>query len=150
MEVNLFALAEMTREALPLLKQGRQPLIVNIASILGHRGIPYAAEYCASKFAVRGFSESLRAELTPHGIGLLVVSPGTTDTEFFDHLIENRIQMPWAKQTPVPASLVAQRTLRAMRSSRHEIIPNFRGRLLIYLNRLAPRFLDRWMAGYVK
>jgi hypothetical protein len=37
-----------------------------------------------------------------------------------------------------------------MRSSRHEIIPNFRGRLLIYLNRLAPRFLDRWMAGYVK
>ena len=150
MEVNLFALAEMTREAVPLLKQGRQPLIVNIASILGHRGIPYAAEYCASKFAVRGFSESLRAELTPHGIGLLVVSPGTTDTEFFDHLIENRIQMPWAKQTPVPASLVAQRTLRAMRSGRHEIIPNFRGRLLIYLNRLAPRFLDRWMAGYVK
>lgn len=150
MEVNLFALAEMTREALPLLKQGRQPLIVNIASILGHRGIPYAAEYCASKFAVRGFSESLRAELTPHGIGLLVVSPGTTDTEFFDHLIENRIQMPWAKQTPVPASLVAQRTLRAMRGGRHEIIPNFRGRLLIYLNRLAPRFLDRWMAGYVK
>ncbi len=150
MEVNLFALAEMTREALPLLKQGRQPLIVNIASILGHRGIPYAAEYCASKFAVRGFSESLRAELTPHGIGLLVVSPGTTDTEFFDHLIENRIQMPWAKQTPVPVSLVAQRTLRAMRRGRHEIIPNFRGRLLIYLNRLAPRFLDRWMAGYVK
>src|SRR5581483_9150141 len=83
-EVNFFALAEMTREALPLVKAGRQPLVVNIASILGHRGIPLQAEYCASKFAVRGLSESLRPELARTGIDLLLVSPGTTDTEFFD------------------------------------------------------------------
>ena len=63
MEVNFFAPAEMTRAALPLLKQGRRPMIVNIGSILGHRGIPGTSEYCASKFAVQGFSESLRAEL---------------------------------------------------------------------------------------
>lgn len=149
-EVNFFALVEMTREALPLLKQGRRPLIVNIASILGHRGIPFASEYCASKFAVRGFSESLRAELATHGIELLVVSPGTTETEFFDNLIENRVEMPWAKQAAVPAAVVAQATVRAMRSGRHEIIPNTRGRLLVYLNRFAPRFVDRWLAGYVK
>jgi NAD(P)-dependent dehydrogenase (short-subunit alcohol dehydrogenase family) len=43
MEVNYFALAEMTREALPLLRPGRDPLVVNIASILGHRGIPFQA-----------------------------------------------------------------------------------------------------------
>lgn len=149
-EVNFFALVEMTREALPLLKQGRRPLIVNIASILGHRGIPFASEYCASKFAVRGFSESLRAELTPHGIELLVVSPGTTETEFFDNLLENRVEMPWAEQRAVPAPVVAHATVRAMRSGRHEIIPNRRGRLLVYLNRFAPRFVDRWLAGYVK
>ncbi len=150
MEVNFFALAEMTREALPLLKQGQRPLVVNIASILGHRGIPFASEYCASKFAVRGLSESLRAELSKYGIDLLVVSPGTTDTEFFDHLIENQIEMPWTKQSPVPAPVVAQRIVRAIHRRRHEIIPNFRGRLLVYLNRLAPWIVDRWLGGYVK
>ncbi len=57
-EVNFFALVEMTRAALPHLRAGRDPLVVNIGSILGHRGIPYSSEYCASKFAVRGFSEA--------------------------------------------------------------------------------------------
>jgi short-subunit dehydrogenase len=150
MEVNFFALAEMIREALPLLKQGRTPLVVNVASILGHRGIPFQSEYCASKFAVLGFSESLRAELSAHEIDLLVVSPGTTDTEFFDHLLEKQGEMPWPEQRPVPASVVAYRTARAMQQGRHEIIPNIRGRLLVYLNRLAPRLVDRWMERYVE
>ena len=60
MEVNFFALVEMTRLALPLLKQGRRPIVVNVGSILGHRGVPHSSEYAASKFAVHGFSESLR------------------------------------------------------------------------------------------
>jgi short-subunit dehydrogenase len=150
MEVNFFALAEMTREAMPLLKQGRTPLVVNVASILGHRGIPFQSEYCASKFAVRGLSESLRAELSSHAIDLLVVSPGTTDTEFFDHLLEKQGEMPWPEQPGVPASFVAMRTVRGMRLGRHEIVPNFRGRLVVYLNRLAPRLVDRWMARYVE
>jgi len=148
MEVNFFAAAEMIRESLPLLREGRQPLVVNIGSILGHRGIPFQAEYCASKFALRGLSESLRAELTKFGIDLLLVSPGTTDTEFFDHLLERRGEMPWREQPGVPASFVAMRTVRAMRLGRHEIVPNFRGRLLVYLNRLAPWLVDRWMARY--
>lgn len=44
MEVNFFALVEMTRLALPLLKQGAQPIIVNVSSILGHRGVPHSSE----------------------------------------------------------------------------------------------------------
>lgn len=150
MEVNFFAAVEMTREALPLVRQGRQGLVVNIGSILGHRGIPFQSEYCASKFALRGFGESLRAELTKCGVDLLTVSPGTTDTEFFDHLLEKHGKLPWPEQPGVPASFVAQRTVRAMRLGRHEITPNFRGRLLVYLNRLAPRLVDRWMAKYVR
>ena len=89
METNFFALVEMTRLALPLLKQGVRPIVVNISSILGHRGVPYNSDYCASKFAVQGFSESIRAEFTRLGIDVLVVSPGTTETEFFDRVIEH-------------------------------------------------------------
>ena len=55
-----------------------------MASILGHRGIPHYSEYCASKFALVGFSESLRAELADQGIDVLIVSPGTTQSEFFE------------------------------------------------------------------
>ena len=88
MEVNFFALVEMTRLALPLLKEGRRPILVNVGSILGHRGVPHNSEYAASKFAVHGFSESVRAEWAALGIDVLVVSPGTTETEFFDKVIE--------------------------------------------------------------
>ena len=52
---------------LPLLKVGNRPMIVNVGSILGHRGIPGSSEYCASKFALQGFSESLRPSWRPLG-----------------------------------------------------------------------------------
>jgi short-subunit dehydrogenase len=148
MEVNFFALVEMTREALPVLRKGRQPIVVNVASILGHRAVPRSSEYCASKFAVRGFSESLRAELAGQGMDLLVVSPGTTESEFVGNLIEKQSEMGWPEQPGVPAEFVAAQTVRAMRLGLHEIIPNRRGRLLVWLNRLTPGFLDRWMARY--
>ena len=95
MEVNFFSLVEMTRLALPLLRAGVRPMLVNVSSILGHRGVPHSSEYCASKFAVQGFSESLRAELAPHGIDVLVVSPGTTETEFFESVIRRTGEPAW-------------------------------------------------------
>ena len=60
MEINFFSLIEMIRLALPLLHEGAKPIIVNIGSIVGLRGTPHNSEYSASKFAVQGFSESLR------------------------------------------------------------------------------------------
>jgi short-subunit dehydrogenase len=83
-EVNFFAPLELTRAAIPLLKQGTQPLIANVASVLGHVGVPKKSEYCASKFALHGFSDSLRGELEPLGIQVLLISPSTTQSEFFD------------------------------------------------------------------
>jgi short-subunit dehydrogenase len=115
---------------------------------LGHRGIPYSSEYCASKFAVRGFSEALRAELLRERIEVLLVSPGTTESEFFERLIEAGEKPPWPEQPPVPAEVVARRIVRAMERRRHEIIPNARGRMMVWLNRLAPRVVDAWMGRY--
>ena len=147
-EVNLFALVEMTRAALPHLRTGHDALIVNIGSILGHRGIPYMTEYCASKFAVRGFSEALRAEVAKLGVEVLLVSPGTTESEFFDKLVEAGEKPPWPEQPPVPAAVVARRIVRAMQRREHEIIPNARGKLMVWFNRFSPRLVDAWMARY--
>lgn len=149
MEVNFFATTELTREALSLLVRGRSPLVVNIGSILGHRGIPLQSEYCASKFAVRGWSEAIRPELRRLGVDVLVVSPGSTESEFFEHLIEKAADMPWRRRA-VPAARVARRIVRAMRSGRHEIIPSGRGKLLVWLNRFCPRAIDAWMERYTR
>ncbi|MDG2181624.1 MAG: SDR family NAD(P)-dependent oxidoreductase, partial [Mariniblastus sp.] len=71
-EVNFFAIAEMIRVSLPRLKQGHSPLIVNMSSVLAHRATPLKSEYCASKFALHGFSDALRAELANDSIDLLL------------------------------------------------------------------------------
>ena len=55
--------------------------IVNIASVFGHWGAPMVSAYVASKFAVLGFSQSLRSELAPHGIGVTAMCPGMINTE---------------------------------------------------------------------
>ena len=149
MEVNFFALVEMTRLALPLLKQGSRPLLVNISSILGHRGVPYNTEYCASKFAVQGFSESLRIELAPRGIDLLVVCPGTTQTEFFDSAVQGVGKPAWPEHAPVTAAQVARQIVQGMRAGKRELIPYRWGKVLCWLNRLSPGLTDRIMARYL-
>jgi len=148
MEVNFFALVEMTRAALPLLKRGTRPIVVNIGSILGHRGMPHSSEYCASKFAVRGFSESLRAEFTSLGIDVLLVSPGTTETEFFDSVIQRTTTPNWPEHAPQSAAEVARQTVRAICRGRREIIPYRWAKLLYWANRLAPGLVDRLVARY--
>ena len=123
-------------------------MIVNVGSILGHRGVPHNTEYCASKFAVRGFSESLRAELCSQGIDVLLVSPGTTETEFFDSVLEKTGEPAWPEHRVVSPETVAAETVKAMRKGRHAIIPYRWGKVFYGLHRLSPRLMDAIMARY--
>jgi NAD(P)-dependent dehydrogenase (short-subunit alcohol dehydrogenase family) len=78
MEVNFFAPVELARLAYPLLCKGRAPVLCNISSVLGHRAVPDKSEYCASKFALHGWSDSIRAEWHAAGIQVTLISPSTT------------------------------------------------------------------------
>ena len=147
-EVNFFSLAEMTRAAIPHLQQGDDPLIVNISSVLGHRAAPLKSEYSASKFAVHGLSDALRAELQPLGIELLLVSPGTTDSDFFDQAIEDSTGRDWKKRGAMPPEVVAARTVRAMIRRRHEIILTAGGRVIVWIDRLLPGIANRLVARF--
>ncbi|HYE27993.1 MAG TPA: SDR family oxidoreductase [Allosphingosinicella sp.] len=82
MEINFRAVVRMTRAFLPLLRASDGARIVNISSLFGLIAPPGQTAYCASKFAVRGFSESLRRELEAEGarIGVTVVHPGGVKT----------------------------------------------------------------------
>jgi len=148
MEVNFFAPVELIRESIPLLRAGERPMVVNIGSILGERGSPHKSEYSASKFALHGFSQAVRPELARLGIDVLVVAAGPTETEHFDVLIEGTADLPWRAPPRMPASEAARTIVRAIERGRRTIVTGWRGKLLLWGNRLFPGIVDRAMRRY--
>jgi len=84
-DTNLTSMFLCTRKVVPGMKAIGSGMIVNIGSVAGKRGIKGGTAYCASKFAVNGFSESLMEELREFGIRVACINPGSVMTEFFDH-----------------------------------------------------------------
>jgi len=82
MELNFFAAAELTKAVLPTLRSQRSGHILNLTSIGGLVSVGGFSAYCASKFALEGWSEALRDEVAPLGIKVTIVEPGAFRTEF--------------------------------------------------------------------
>ncbi len=148
MEVNFFAPVELVRLALPVLRDGNTPLVCNVSSVLGHRAVAKKSEYCASKFATHGFSDALRCELTSEGIDVLLVSPSTTSSEFFDHAIDTAEDSNKALRGAMSPKTVARKTVKAIRKGRHEIILSAGGKALVWLDRLCPPLMNRILAHF--
>lgn len=82
-ETNFFGLIGVTQAVLPYMREQRQGKIINISSISGHIGFPGLSPYVASKFALEGFSESLRLEVKPFGIEVALIEPGSYKTNIW-------------------------------------------------------------------
>lgn len=143
MEVNYFALAEITRIFIPELKKSKNAAIVNISSIAGKRGIPARSDYSASKFAVQGFSNALRPELAKDNIDVLVVCPGLTQTNFSKNMIEQKAKLQMDHLRGMTSEEVAMHTLRSMETGRQEVCLTRDGRLMAFVSRFFPRLADR-------
>ncbi|MFI4876564.1 MAG: SDR family NAD(P)-dependent oxidoreductase [Blastopirellula sp. JB062] len=148
MEVNFFAPIELIREALPSLRQGASPAICNISSILGHCAVPAKSEYCASKFAIHGFSDALRAELASDGIDVVLVSPSTTESEFTAAVIETAGRQPAKGKGAMSSADVAKAALKAIETGKHEKILSLGGKALVWLDRLAPTWANWLITRY--
>jgi short-subunit dehydrogenase len=85
-ETNLFGCINGARAVLPYFREQREGVLINLSSAFGRVGAPYVSAYATSKFAISGFSESLRMELRndPH-IHVCTVFPATMDTPIFQH-----------------------------------------------------------------
>ena len=81
-DTNLFGVFQVTWAALPFMRSARIGRIFNVSSIAGIVGSQMASLYCASKFALEGFSESLAKEVLPFGICVTIVEPGPFRTDF--------------------------------------------------------------------
>jgi NAD(P)-dependent dehydrogenase (short-subunit alcohol dehydrogenase family) len=79
---NLFGVFSVTRAVLPVMRAARKGRIFNVSSSAGMRGLAFGSLYCASKFALEGFSESLAQEIAPFGIRVTIVEPGPFRTDF--------------------------------------------------------------------
>jgi NAD(P)-dependent dehydrogenase (short-subunit alcohol dehydrogenase family) len=79
LEINLVGQVAVTQQFLPALRAGRGR-IVNVSSIGGRVALPLLGAYAASKFALEAISDSLRRELMPHGVDVIVIEPGGVKT----------------------------------------------------------------------
>jgi 3-dehydrosphinganine reductase len=133
--------------------RARGGYIVNTASVAGLIGVFGYTDYCASKFAIVGFSEALRSELLPHGIAVSVLCPPDTATPGFD--TENRTKPEETRAISAGATLlgpddVAQALLVGMRRRRFLIVPGASARLVVLMKRFFPSVVMRVMDRTVR
>ncbi|GAB3915144.1 oxidoreductase [Larkinella knui] len=88
-EVNLFGLASMTQKVVPYMRKAKAGTIINTSSMGGKIYTPMGAWYHASKHAIEGFSDSLRLELAPFNINVVVLEPGIILTEFSEEVLKS-------------------------------------------------------------
>jgi len=81
-ETNVFGLIRVTQAVLPIMREQKSGIIVNISSIGGKMAIPLQSPYHGTKFAVEGLSESIAYELEPFGIKIVIIEPGAIKTNF--------------------------------------------------------------------
>ena len=120
MKTNYFGMIYCIKYFLPSMIKKRSGHIVNVASVAASFGLPGIASYCASKFAMLGFSEGLKHELKGTGVDITVVSPIMVRTDFFDH--PSFEKMSKYSPTSLSSKTVAKTILKAANSKRLEII----------------------------
>ena len=82
-ETNFFGIIRLIQEVGPTMREKGSGTIVNISSYAGRIGFPVSSAYSSSKFAMEGLSESLRLEMAPFGVNVIIIEPGIVDTNFF-------------------------------------------------------------------
>ena len=137
---NFLGMMYCTKTFLQKMLEQRSGHIVNVASVAGSIGIPGMASYCASKFAMLGFSESLFHELKGTGVGITVVSPIMVRTNFFNH--ESFGKMPRYSATSLDSKTVANAVVRAASSPRIEIVVPQIVRFVIWLKKTFPYLIN--------
>lgn len=117
MRVNFFAPMRLTLTLLPQMLARGDGLIVNVSSMGGRLGIIHEAAYCASKFALCGWSESMAADVAGTGVSVKLIQPGPVDTEIWDRPDNDD---PLYDGPKVPADEVAAGVIAALGSDRFE------------------------------
>lgn len=157
-QTNLLGVHHMCKYALPLLRKCKRSYIVNITSMAAQMALPYRGIYCASKFAVEGYTESLSQEVRADGIRAVIVEPGDVLTSINSNrkVVSNLSPHHAAKQTAVHRQInrevelgwkperIAQAVYAIVQKKEPRLryrVAGFNAKLAYYMMRLLP---DRW------
>jgi len=144
-DTNVFGMLLCCQGALPLLRLGQRPVVVNISSVVGRRGIPGQAAYSASKAAASSIGEALRVEWAQEDIAVCTLNPALTATGFFQAQANPR-GLPDPDLTRAQsAEHVAEWVLRLDRKPRREVFLRGKWRWLAVLSVVWPSLGDRML-----
>lgn len=149
MAINYHGTVYVIKAFLPAMMQRKSGYIVNIASVGGIVGVFGYTAYSGSKFAVRGFTEALRWELTPYNIGVTIVYPTDTDTPQLEY--DNLHKPPETKAIAevaggMTADAVAKEIVESIRRGKRVILPGSQAKMLYLLYNITAGKLFDWIS----
>jgi short-subunit dehydrogenase len=145
MEINYFGVVALTKALLPSMRTRRSGHFVVVSSITGYVGTPYRTTYAASKHALHGFFEGLRAEVFDDGIAITMVCPGFVRTEITKKALEvaggGDLRVHSATEGGIEPEVCARRIVAGMEKEKREIYVGRYEVVGIYARRFAPGLL---------
>jgi uncharacterized protein len=134
-DLNVRSLVEMTQRFLQPMRERKSGAIINVASTAGFQAVPYMAVYAATKAFVLSFSEALWEENRAHGVTVMALCPGVTETGFF---AAAHIDKPPARMVET-AEDVVETALRGLKRRKSSIISGAPNKFMVATERLVPR-----------
>lgn len=150
MQVNFWGAVYACKAVIPRMRvQSTGGVIINVSSILGKRAMPFETAYCASKFALAGFSEALRTEVMADGIDVSTIFPGAVESEIWE-AATNKTGLDMPTLLPkFPARELARIIVHAARFPQPEIVVAFDAQVINFFNTLVPGLLDFFLGQSV-
>ncbi len=146
MDTNFFGTVYCTKFALDSIVD-RKGSIVGVSSIAGFRGLPGRSGYSASKFAVNGFLEAIRTEMTDSGVNVLWVCPGFTTSNIRNAALNSKGksqgESPIDEGKLMSSAECASHILRAVEKRKRTLVLTFTGKRTVFMNKFFPRWADK-------
>jgi len=142
-QLNVRALVDLTHRFLQPMRERKRGTIINVASTAGFQAVPYMATYAATKAFVLSFSEALSEENRLHGVHVMALCPGVTETNFFETA---GIDHPPMRIVQTPEEVV-ETALRALNRKKSTVISGWLNLFTMEAERFFPRSLVTRVAG---
>lgn len=142
-DLNIKSLVELTHRFLIPMRERKQGTIINVASTAGFQSVPFMATYAATKAFVLSFSEALWEENRKHGVHVMALCPGVTETNFFD---ASQMDRPPMRTIQSPEAVV-DAALRGLKRHKSSVVSGWTNFLMIESERFVPRSMVIKVAG---
>jgi short-subunit dehydrogenase len=142
-DINFWGEVHGVKAVLPIMREQGGGTIINVTSVTAQRPLPLMSVYSASKSALNGFSQALRAELEGSGIELCMVMPASIDTPLYQNALSTEGVLPKPAPPIYPPSEVAQAIEKTAESPKRDVYAGPAGAIFNLSNIFAPAFLDK-------